>query len=100
MYSIILIIVNKVLTSCSTNIKQLINKYKPADQQILAISSPQYGYQYSIKGKEVISSPQHGYRYLIKVKTDVIYLFYFIMPVSITCYSIIMDVALVIEAAE
>ena len=52
------------------------------------------------KGKGVISSPQYGYRYLIKVKTGVIYLFHFIMPVSVTCYSIIMDVALVIEAAE
>ena len=47
-----------------------------------------------------MSSPQYGYRYLIKVKTDVIYLFYFIMPASVTCYSIIMDVALVMEATE
>ena len=67
---------------------------------MLAIFSPQYGYRYSIKGKEVISSEQYGYRYLVKVKTGVIYLFYFIMPVSVTCYSIIMDVALVIEAAK
>ena len=36
----------------------------------------------------------------VKVKTGVIYLFYFIMPVSVTRYSIIMDVALVIEATE
>ena len=35
-----------------------------------------------------------------KVKTGVIYLFYFIMPISITCYSIIMEVVRVIEAAE
>ena len=33
-------------------------------------------------------------------KAGAIYLFYFIVPVSVTCYSIVMDVALVIEAAE
>ena len=64
------------------------------------ISSPQYGYRYLMKGKGLISSPQYGYRYLIKVKTGVIYLFYLIIPVSVTCYSIIMDVAPVIKAAE
>ena len=64
------------------------------------ISSPQYGYRYLIKGKEVIFSPEYGYRYSIKGKTGAIDLFYFIVPISVTCYSIIMNVVLVIEAAK
>ena len=35
---------------------------------------------------------------MIKGKVGVIYLFCFIMSISMTCYSIIMDVALVIKA--
>ena len=48
----------------------------------------------------VTSSPQYGYQYLIKRMTGAIYLFNFIVPISVTCYSIIMNVVLVIEAVK
>ena len=81
----------------------------------LVTSSPQYGYRYLIKGKEVISSPQFGYRYLIKgsyipstvwirifdKSKDWCYLsILYYNARKRNFYSIIMDVALVIEAAE
>ena len=57
----------------------------------LVTSSPQYGYRYLIKGKEVVSSPQYGYRYLTKDWCHLTILFYFIVSVSVTCYSIIIE---------
>ena len=37
---------------------------------------------------------------MIKGKVGVIYLFYSVMSVSVTCYFIIMDVAFIIKATE
>ena len=38
--------------------------------------------------------------YLMEVKGSVIYLFYFVVSICITTYSIVMNVALIIEATE
>ena len=52
------------------------------------------------KRKEVIFSPQYGYRYLIKDRCYLTIFFYFVVSIGVATYSIIMDVALVIEATE